>query len=124
MVRNTIFSICLMASALAGITFAQPAGGPSPQKLGQPGHQSIIGPGVQHNIGSVEKVMLEIHQIMHQGPLTPKQDTEISNMMIRLGAMLQEMSGPQREGLAQRHEQELREIRRRLEVIQQQVNSQ
>jgi hypothetical protein len=124
MVRNTIFSICLMAWAWAGIAHAQPAHAPVPQKPAELGRQSIIGPGVQHNIASVEEVMREIQQIMHQGPLTPKQDTEISDMMIRLAAMLKAMSGPQREDLAQRHEQELQAMRRRLEVIRRQLKSQ
>ncbi len=123
MIRNTIFSICLMGWACAGIAHAQPAHTPVPQKLGEPGRQSIIGPGVQHNIVSIEKVMREIHQIMHQGQFTPKQDTEISDMMIRLGAMMQEMSGPQGEKLAKNHEQELKEIRRRIEIIKQQLKN-
>jgi hypothetical protein len=123
MVLNTIFYICLMAWACAGLAHAQPTNASIPQQLGEPSSQPIIGPGVQHNIISIEKVMREIHQLMFQGLFTAKQATEVSNMMISLGVMMQEMSGPQGEKLAEKHEQELKEIRRRIELIKQQLKN-
>jgi hypothetical protein len=105
--RSAILLICLVACAFAGIAVAQPSSGPSPQEVGERGRQPVIGPGIQHNIVSIEKMMRELHLLMHQGEFTPKQATAVSEMMIRLGAMMQEMSGPQGEQLAPKHEREL-----------------
>jgi hypothetical protein len=121
--RRVIPLICLVASVYAGLALAQPAGSPAPQVQGDRASQTIIGPGVKHNIVSIEKVMREIHQLMFQGQFTPRQDTEVTEMMTRLGVMMQEMSGPQGEKLAEKHEQELKEIRRRIEIIKQQLKN-
>lgn len=113
--------MCLMAGAFIGIAVAQPASGPNSQQVSERGRQSVIGPGLQHNIVAIEKVMGEIHQLMFQGQFTPRQATEVTEMMTRLGVMMQEMGGPGGEKLAEKHEQQLREIRRRIEIIKQQL---
>jgi hypothetical protein len=121
--RQIILLICLVVSVSAGLVFAQSAGSPKLPEKGDHAGQPVIGPGVKHNIFSIEEVMREIHQLMFQGQFTPRQDTEVSEMMLRLGIMMQEMSGPQREKLARKHEQELKEIRRRIEVLRQQLKN-
>jgi hypothetical protein len=115
--------MCLLAGAFDVITVAQPAIGSSSQEVGERGRQSAIGPGVQDNIIATEKVMRQIHQLMFLGQFTPNQATEVTEMMTRLGVMMQEMSGPQGEKLAEKHEQELKEIRRRIELIKQQLKN-
>jgi hypothetical protein len=122
--RTAILLLCLLVGAYASPALAQPAGGQRPQEPQARGRQPGIGPGVQQNIVSVEKVMREIHQLMFQGPFTPPQATEVSEIMIRLGVMLQEMSGPQREQLAPKHEEELNEIRARVDKIRKQLKNQ
>jgi hypothetical protein len=119
--RRRVLLLCLMATAYAGLALAQPAGSPNPPLKSDQVSQSLIGPGVERNVVSIEKVMGEIHQLMFQGPFTPQQATEVSKMMTRLGIMMHEMSSPQREKLAQKHEQELREMRRQIEIIKQQM---
>ncbi len=120
----TILCMCLMVGIFAGAALAQLSGGPSPQELGDRGRQTVISPGVQHNIGTIAGMMREIHQMMHQGQFTQEQATEVSEMMTRLGAMMKEMSGPQGEQLAPKHELELEGMRRRVERIKQQLKSQ
>lgn len=86
--------------------------------------QPVIGPGVQHNMQDLAAMMDELHLLMFEGSFTDKQSTEVSNMMLRLSLMMKEMSGPDRERLAAQHEQELKEMHRRLEVIREQLKSQ
>jgi hypothetical protein len=86
--------------------------------------QPVIGPGVQHNLGDLAAMMDQLHLLMFEGPFTAKQSTEVSNMMLRVSIMMKEMSGPDRERLAAKHEQELKEMRRRVEEIRAQVKSQ
>jgi hypothetical protein len=92
---------------------------------GQTGfEQPLTDPQIQHNMGTISGMMQEIHLIMHQGHLTPKQAGEISEIMTRLAAMMKEMSGPQAEQLAPGHERELQEIRRLLENLKIQIKRQ
>jgi hypothetical protein len=119
--RLGILCLCLLIGTFADKTLAQPAGVPSPPEGKHLAQKQVIGQGVKHNFVSIEKVMREIHQLMFQGQFTPKQDTEVSEMMTRLGIMMQEMSGSRGEKLAEKHEQELLEIRRRIEIIRQQL---
>lgn len=119
--RSAVLLVCLMAGAFAVIAVAPPAMGAGSQAVGAPGPQSVIGPGVQHNMIATEKVMREIHQLMFLGPFTPKQATEVTEMMTRLGIIMQEMSGPRADQLAQKHAQELKEIRRQIEILKQQL---
>lgn len=86
--------------------------------------QPVIGPEVQHNMGDLAAMMKELHLLMFEGPFTAKQSTEVSNMMLRVSIMMKEMSGPDREGLAARHERELKEMRRRVEKIREQIKKQ
>jgi hypothetical protein len=85
--------------------------------------QPVIGPGVQHNMGELAAMMKDLHLLMFEGPLTAKQSTEVSDMMLRVSVMMKEMSGPQRESLAPQHEQELKEMRRRLETIREMLKT-
>jgi hypothetical protein len=114
-----LLCVCLLAGTFTDKTLAQPS--PSHTETKKPAPKPVIGQGVKHNLLSVAKVMQEIHQLMFQGQFTPDQDTEVSTMMIQLGKMMQEMSGPQREKLAQQHEKELQEIHRHIEIIKQQL---
>ena len=86
--------------------------------------QPVIGPGVQHNMGDLAAMMDELHLLMFEGPFSAKQSTEVSNMMLRVSIMMKEMSGPDRERLAVQHEQDLKEMRRRVEIIREQIKSQ
>ena len=86
--------------------------------------QPVIGPGVQHTMGDLAAMMDELHLLMFEGPFTAKQSTEVSDMMLRVSIMMKEMSGPDRERLAPQHEQDLKEMRRRLEIIREQIKSQ
>lgn len=45
-------------------------------------------------------------------------------MMNRVSVMMKEMNGPDRERLASQQEQELKEIRRRLKIVIEQIKSQ
>jgi hypothetical protein len=119
--RRGVLLLCLLVTAYAGLALAQPAGSPNPPVKSDHITQPMIGPGLKHNMVSIEKVMREIHQLMFQGLLTPQQATEVSGMMARLGIMMQEMGSPQGEKLAQKHEQQLQEIRRRIEILKQQL---
>lgn len=83
--------------------------------------QPVIGPGVQHNMGDLAIMMDELHLLMFEGPFTAKQATEVSDMMLRLSVMMKEMSGPDRERLAAQHEQELKDMRRRVEEIREMI---
>jgi hypothetical protein len=114
--RGAIMFLCLMTGIFPGKALAQAASGLSPPAGDARSQKAVIGQSVKHNILEVEKVMGEIHQLMFQGQFTPRQATEVSEMMTRLGVMMQEMSRPQGEKLAEKHEQELKEIRRRIEV--------
>ena len=116
-----LLCLCLPVVIFTDTTLAQLASGPSHTETKKIAPKPLIGQGVKHNLLSVEKVMREIHQLMFQGQFTPDQDTEVSTMMIQLGKMMQEMSGPQREKLAQQHEKELQEIHRHIEIIKQQL---
>jgi hypothetical protein len=112
--HQKIFFLMVMAClACSGLSYAQTGGG-----------QTEIGPGVQHNMGKVAGMMKEIHQMMHQGQFTSKQATQVTEMMTRMGAMMKEMSGSQGEQLARQHEQELKEMRRRVDIIKKQLKSQ
>jgi hypothetical protein len=119
--RGTLLCLSLLIGTLPVIALAYPASGASSPKGKNLGQKVVIGKGVKHNLASAAKVMEEIHQLMFKGQFTPEQDSEISKMMIRLGTMMQEMSGPEREKLAPKHEQELRKIRHQLEIIKQSV---
>jgi hypothetical protein len=85
--------------------------------------QPPIGPGVKNNMGDLAAMMKDLHLLMFEGPLTAKQSTEVSDMMLRVSVMMKEMSGPQRESLAPQHEQELKEMRRRLETIREMLKT-
>ena len=117
----TLLCIFLLVGTFADKTLAQAAGAQGQAETKKPTAKPVIGQGVKHNLLSIEKVMREIHQLMFQGQFTPRQATEVSGMMVRLGQMMQEMSGPQRAKLAQQHEKELQEIRHRIEIIRQQL---
>jgi hypothetical protein len=119
--RVAILCLCLLAGLLAVNAVAQPAGGTGAAAVKDHGPQQVLGPGVRQNVVSIEKVMGEIHRLMSQSALTPQQATEVSNMLVRLGFMMQEMSGPQREKLAPRNERELQEIRRKIETLRRQL---
>jgi hypothetical protein len=121
--RSAILLVCLMAVAVTGITVAQPARGAGSQEVGERGRQPVIGPGVQNNMIATEKVMREIHQLMFLGPFTPRQATEVTDMMTRLGVIMQEMAGPQADELAKKHDQELKEIRHRIKILKQQLQT-
>ena len=99
------------------ICFAFPRSAAAQTNSGQP----LIGPGVQHNMGEIAGMMKEIHLLLHEGHLTPRQNEQISEMMIRLGIMMKEMSGPQSEQAARQHEQELKDMRRRVGTIKKQL---
>ncbi len=114
----------LMAGTFTGTALAQPAAGPGKQGQKESAQPSAIGPEVWHNMVSMEKMMREIHLLMHQGLFTPRQATEVTDMMTRLDIMMHEMGGPQGEKLARQHEQELQEMRRRIEIIKQQMKNQ
>ena len=101
--------IVIVGLAFSGLSYAQRGPG-----------QPLISPGMQHNMGTIAGMMKEIHLLLHQH-LTPKQNEQISEMMIRLGAMMKEMSGPQGEQMARRHEQELKEMRRLVGTIEKQL---
>jgi len=62
-------------------------------------------------------MMKDLHILMSEGPLTPKQSMEVAEMMLQLSRMMREMSGPQGESLASRHEQGLKAMRRRVKEI-------
>jgi hypothetical protein len=114
---GALLCLSLLIGTLPLTVLTQPASGASSPKDKKPGQQELIGEGVRHNLLSIEKVMVEIHQLMLKGQFTPEQDSEISKMMIQLGTMMQEMSGPQCDKLAPKHEQELQKIRHRLEIL-------
>lgn len=61
---SALLLMCLMAGACAGTALAQPSSAPSQQLQKESGKPSVIGPGVQHNIASIGKMMREIHQLM------------------------------------------------------------
>jgi hypothetical protein len=84
----------------------------------------VIGPGVQHNMADLHVMMKELHGLMFEGPFTEKQATEISGMMNQVSVMMKEMSGPEGERLASQNEQKLKEMRRRLDAIRQQIKQQ
>ena len=84
----------------------------------------VIGPGVQQNIAELDLMMKDLHALMFQGPFTEKQATEVSAMMTQVSAMMKEMSGPDRERLASRNGQKLKEMRQRLEIIREQIKNQ
>jgi hypothetical protein len=86
--------------------------------------QPVIGPGVQHTMGDLAAMMDDLHLLMFEGPFTAKQSTEVSEKMNRVSVMMKEMSGPERERLASQHEKELKEMRRRLEGIREQIKRQ
>ena len=117
--RVALLCLCLLFGIFADNARAQSAGGPAEVK--DHGPQQVFGPGVRQNVVSIEKVMGEIHQLMSHSELTAQQATEVSNMLLRLGFMIQEMSGPQREKLAPRNARELQEIRRKIEALRLQL---
>ena len=119
--RVAILCLCLLFGLFAGIAMAQSVGGPGSAEVKDHGPKQVFGPGVRQNVVTIEKVMGEIHQLMSHSELTAQQATEVSNMLLRLGFMIQEMSGPQREKLAPRNERELQEIRRKIEALRQQL---
>lgn len=119
--RGVWWCLCLLLGLLPVIVFAYPASGVSAPQGQEPSQKQLISPGVKHNFVSVEKAMGEIHRLMFQGQFTPAQDTEISRMMIRLGTMMQEMSGPERDQLAPKHEQELQKILQQIESLKRSV---
>jgi hypothetical protein len=114
-----ILCLCLLVGLWADNAVAQSVGGPAEVKSHGP--KQVFGPGVRQNVVSIEKVMGEIHQLMSHSELTAQQATEVSNMLLRLGFMIQEMSGPQREKLAPRNERQLQAIRRKIEALRQQL---
>ena len=86
--------------------------------------QEVIGPGVQHNMGDLAAMMKDLHLLMFDGTLTAKQSAEVSRMMNRVSIMMKEMSGPDRERLASQHKEELKEMRRRVKIIREQLKNQ
>jgi hypothetical protein len=84
----------------------------------------VIGPGVQKDIAELDLMMKDLHALMFKGPFTEKQATEVSKMMMQVSVMMKEMSGPEGERLASQNEQKLKEMRRQLEIIKEQLKSQ
>lgn len=120
----TVLILLLLAWVFPGVAFAQSTrNSTASAKSARPG-QEVISPGLKHNIGDIAAMMLTIHKMLHLGPLTPKQDTAVSDMMIRLGVMMKEMSRPHGPELDRQHERELQEMRRRVEIIKKQLKSQ
>ena len=81
--RGAIMFLCLMTGIFPGKALAQAASGLSPPAGDARSQKAVIGQSVKHNILEVEKVMGEIHQLMFQGQFTPRQATEVSEMMTR-----------------------------------------
>jgi len=104
---------CKILLFMALLCLAFPGFSAAQTNSGQP----LIGPGVQHDMGTIAGMMKEIHLLLHQGHLTPQQNEQISEMMIRLGAVMKEMGGPRSEQMARQHERELKEMRRALETL-------
>lgn len=112
-----ILLIFLMASAGPGPALAQTSSGSKAPEATVPGRQAPAAPGLQHNMGTLAEMMRDIHQLLHQGPLTPKQAGQVSDLMTRLGVMMQEMGGPQAEKYQGRHQRQLDEMKTQLEEI-------
>lgn len=72
---------------------------------------------------NLKSMMKDLHHLMLEGHFTDKQATEVTEMMNRVSAMEKETSTPQGDQLVAKHEQELKEMHRRLEIIQQQLKS-
>lgn len=118
---GAILLVLLMASAGPGPALAQTAGGAANTPAGP---QAPAAQGLRHNTGAMAEMMHDIHQMLHLGPLTPKQAEQLSEMMTRLGVMMQEMSRPQSEKYQDQHQRQLEEMKTRLEEIKNQLKSQ
>ena len=109
--REAIFLIFLIASASPRLGLAQTSGGSkAPEATGR-GQQAMAAPGLQHNIGTLAEMMRDFHQLLHLGPLTPKQAGQLSDIMTRLGVMMQEMGGPDAEKYQSLHQRQLEEMK-------------
>jgi len=111
-----IILIFLMVSASPGEGLAQAAPGSKAPRTVR-GMQAASPPGLQHNMGALAGMMRDIHQLLHQGPLTSQQSQQVSDIMTRLGVMMQEMSGPQAERYQSRHQRQLEEMKAQLVEI-------
>lgn len=119
-----ILLIFLLVSASPGEGLAQTTKGLKATEATVQGQQAPVPPGLQHNVGTLAGMMRDIHQLLHQGPLTPKQAQQVSDMMTRLGVMMQEMSGPQAEKYQSSHQRQLEEMKTQLEEIKKQLKNQ
>jgi hypothetical protein len=113
-----------MASVSPEKTLAQSEKGSNRPEAAAPGRQAPAAPGSQHNMRPLTEIMRKIHQLLHQGPLTPKQTGQVSDLMTRLGVMMQEMSGPQAEKYQSQHQRQLDEMKNQLEEIKNQLKGQ
>lgn len=119
---EAILFIFLMASAFP--VLAQNSKGPNAPAATVQGRQAPAPPGLQHNVGTLAEMMRDIHQMLHSGPLTPKQAEQVSEIMTRLGVMMKEMSGPQADRFQSRHQRQLQEMKTQLEEIKARMESQ
>ncbi len=119
-----ILLIFLMASAGPQPGLTQTSGGPDVPQVKAQGLQASAAPSLQHDVGVMAEMMRDIHQLLHQGPLTPKQAGQVSDIMTRLGVMMQEISGPRAEKYQSQHQRQLQEMKKQLEEIKNQLKSQ
>lgn len=100
-----------------------PTSAPSREQHGS-GPQPFTDPDLPHTVGTMAGMMRDIHQMLHLGPLTPKEAQQVSDIMTRLGIMMQEMSGPQADKYRSQHQRQLEEMKTQLEEIKNQLKSQ
>lgn len=121
--RRAVLLIFLMASVSMQPALARTSSDSNAPAATAPGRQAQSSPGLQHNVGTLAKMMRDIHQMLHLGPLTPKEAGEVSDIMTRIGVMMKEMSGPQAEKYQSQHERELQEMKKQLAEIKARLES-
>lgn len=118
-----IILMVLTASLSLGLPPTLAGSAPTPDEQGR-GPQSFTDTGLTHTVGTLAGMMREIHQLLHQGPITPKQSQQLSDIMTQIGIMMKEMSGPQAEKYQSLHQRQLEEMKSQLEEIKAQIKSQ
>ena len=115
--------VFLLAAALvvsAGVSAAQEHPGPGgwPQMRGPMAYC----PWMPDYMGRMSAMMNDMQQMISQ-PLTPKQQTELTDMMNQMGTMMHQMCGPRAYRMQPLFEGQLQDMEKRLEALKGQLKN-
>ena len=83
--------------------------------------QHMMGSGTTENMGMMNGMMGEMHQMMQSGRMTPAQQKQMQEMMGQPGGVMQQMGGPQGATMQTQHHQQLMQMQKQLQEMKSQM---